>query len=140
MLTGAQLATAIAAVLAGAIVLGWILHWMWARLARAGGDAALLADTVDRLHEADRAREIAEEARIKAETLLATREAEMEASMAEMRAQIDALVEGRDAELGRAVREARADAEASMAALRSARRRVAELEAEVEALRRDPGA
>ena len=36
MLTGAQLATAITAVLVGAIMLGWILHWIWARLAEAG--------------------------------------------------------------------------------------------------------
>ena len=139
MLTGAQLATAITAVLVGAIMLGWILHWIWARLANAGGDAGLLAETVDRLHEADRAREAAEDARRQAETLLAAREAEMEAGMAEMRARLDALVEDRDAELGRAVREARADAEASMAGLRGARRRVTELEAEVDALRRQRG-
>ncbi len=50
MLTGAQLATAITAVLVGAILLGWILHWIWVRLAGAGSDAARLAEAVDRLH------------------------------------------------------------------------------------------
>jgi hypothetical protein len=139
MLTGAQLATAITAVLIGAIMLGWILHWIWARLAKSGNDTALLADMVDRLHDADRARDAADVARREAEALLAAREAETEARLAEMRARLDALVEDRDPELGRAVREARADAEASLSGLRSARRRVAELEAEVEALRRDRG-
>jgi hypothetical protein len=140
MLTGAQLATAIAAVLVAAIVLGWMLHWIWARLASAGSDTARLAEMVDRLHDADRAREAAEDARRLAETLLAAREAEMEARLAEMQARLDGVVGDRDGEMGRAVREARADAEASMSGLRNARRRIADLEAEIEALRREHGA
>ena len=139
MLTGAQLATAITAVLVGAIMLGWILHWIWARLADAGAETALLSEMTDRLHAAERAREAAEDARRHAELALAAREAEMEAAMAEMRARHDAMADNGDAELARAVREARADAEASMSGLRGARRRIAELEAEVEALGRDCG-
>ena len=137
MLTGAQLATAITAVLVAAIVLGWILHWIWTRLSSAGSDTARLAEMVDRLHEADRAREAAEDARRLAENLLAAREDEMERRLADMQARLDGMVQDRDAELGRVVREARADAEASMSGLRSARRRIAELEAEIEAQRRD---
>ena len=137
MLTGAQLATAITAVLVAAIVLGWILHWIWTRLSSAGSDTARLAEMVDRLHEADRAREAAEDARRLAENLLAAREDEMERRLADMQAHLDGMVQDRDAELGRVVREARADAEASMSGLRSARRRIAELEAEIEAQRRD---
>jgi chromosome segregation ATPase len=140
MLTGAQLATAISAVLVAAITLGWILHWIWTRLASAGGDAARLAEMVDRLHEAERAREAAEDARRLAETLLAAREAEMERSLAEMRARLDGMVDDRDAKTGRIVREARADAEACKSGLRGARRRIAELEAEIEAMRRRAGA
>lgn len=135
MLTGAQLATAITAVLVAAIALGWTLHWIWARLARAGSDTARLAELVDRLHEADRAREAAEDARRLAENLLAAREAAMEARLAEVQARLDEVVGDSDAELGRLVREARADAEASMSGLRSARRRIADLEGEIEALR-----
>ncbi len=53
-----------------------------------------------------------------------------------MRARLDAVVQDRDAELTRVVHEARADAEASMVGLRNARRRIADLEAEIETLRR----
>ena len=140
MLTGAQLATAITAVLIAAIVLGWVLHWVWARLSRSGNDAAQLAEMVDRLHEADRAREDAEDARRLAETLMAAREAELEGRIAALKARLDGLIQDGDPDLGRAVREARADAEASMSRLRGARRRIAELEAELEALRREHGA
>lgn len=140
MLTGAQLATAITAVLVAAIMLGWILHWIWARLSSAGSDRARLAEMVDRLHEADRTREAADDGRRVAENLLAVREAELEARVADQQARLDGMVQDQDAELGRAVREARADAEASMSGLRTARRRIMELEAEVEALRRERGA
>jgi hypothetical protein len=135
MLTGAQLATAITAVLVAAIALGWVLHWIWARLASAGTDTARLAEMVERLHDADRARDAAEDARRLAETLLAAREAEMEARLAELQERLDGMVHDRDAELGRVVREARADADAAMSGLRSARRRITELEAELDAHR-----
>lgn len=135
MLTGTQLATAITAVLVAAVMLGWILHWVWSRLARRGGDTARLAEMIDRLHDADRAREAAEGARKMAESLLAEREAEMAEKLALMQAMLDGMVENRDADLARVVREARADAEASMAGLRGARRRIAELEAEIQTLR-----
>lgn len=140
MLTGAQLATAISAVLVAAIMLGWILHWIWARLANAGSDTARLAEAIDRLHEADRARETAQDAQRLAQTLLAEREAEFEGRLADLQARLDAMVQDRDAELAGLVREARADAEASMAGLRNARRRIMELEAELDALRREADA
>ncbi len=139
MLTGEQLATAITAVLIAAIAIGWVLHWIWARLATTGSDAARLSAMVNRLHEADHAREAAEQARELAESLLAAREAEMEERVAALQAQLDGMALARDAELSAARHEARADADASMAGLREAGRRIAALEAELDIMRRDEG-
>ena len=138
MLSGAQLATAISAVLVAAIALGWVLHWLWMRLSNAAiSDTARITEMINRLHEADRAREAAEDAKELAENLLASREAEMENRMAAMQARMDGAVEGREAQLATALREAQADSEASMSGLRNARARIMDLEAEVDALRRD---
>ena len=138
MLTGAQLATAISAILIAAIVLGWILHWLWMRLSNAAvSDTARLTEMINRLHEADNAREAAESAKELAENLLASREAEMENRMAAMQARLDGAVEGREAELVVALREAQADSEASMSGLRNARGRIMELEQEIDDLRRE---
>ena len=140
MLSGGQLGIAISAVLAAAVALGWVLHWIWIRLSDAAmTDTARLTEMINRMHEADRAREAAEDARELAENLLASREAEMENRLAAMKARLDGALGGREAELSNALREAQADAEASMAGLRSARRRIMELEAEVDGLRRERG-
>lgn len=136
MLTGPQLATAITAVLAGAIALGWILHWIWMRLSRAAtSDSARIGELHKRMEAADRARSTAEKAKADAERDLADKTAEMEARMTEMQARLDGAVEGREAELERELREARIDAETSMSGLRNARERIMELEREIEALR-----
>lgn len=136
MLSGGQLGVAISAVLALAVATGWVLHWVWLRLSNAAvTDTERMTEMVNRMHEADHAREIAEEAQAIAETMLAAREAEMEVRLAEMQARLDGAIQGREAELAQALREAQADAEASMAGLRNARRRIMELEAEVEELR-----
>ena len=137
MLTGAQLATAISAVLFATLCLGWILHWLWVRMSNAAiSDTARITEMINRLHEADRAREAAEDAKELAENLLASREAEMENRMAAMQSRLDGAVEGREADLSRQLREAEAESEASMSGLRNARARIMELEAEVEDLRR----
>lgn len=137
MLTGGQLATAISAVLVGAVALGWVLHWIWIRLSNAAlSDTARLTEMINRLHEADRARESAENGRELAENLLASREAEMADRLAAMQARLDGAIEGREAELATALREAQADAEASMSGLGNARRRIRELESEIESLRK----
>ncbi len=138
MLSGAQLATAISAVLVAAIILGWLLHWLWMKLSNAAiSDTARITEMINRLHEADRAREAAEDAKELAENLLASREGEMENRMAAMQSRMDGAVEGREAQLSTALREAQADSEASMSGLRNARARIMDLEAEVEELRRD---
>ncbi len=136
MLSGAQLATAISAVLIAAVAIGWILHWLWMRLSNAAiTDTARITEMINRLHEADRAREAAEDARELAENLLASREAEMENRMAAMKARLDGAVEGREADLARELREAKADSTASMDGLRTARAQIMELQKEIESLR-----
>ncbi|MEM7423236.1 MAG: hypothetical protein AAF334_05895 [Pseudomonadota bacterium] len=138
MLTGAQLATAISAILVLAIVVGWILHWLWMRLSNAAvSDTARLTEMINRLHEADHARETAESAKELAENLLASREAEMENRMLAMQSRLDGAVEGREAELSRRLREAEAESEASMSGLRNARARIMDLEAQLEEIQRD---
>lgn len=134
-MSGRELAIVIAAVLAGAVALGWVLHWLWVRLSGAATtDAARLREMSNRLHEAERIREAAEEARDLTEDQLASREVEMERRLAAMQARLDGAAEGREAELAEALRESKADAEASMLGLHNARRRIMELEAEVEKL------
>jgi uncharacterized membrane protein (DUF106 family) len=133
MLTGAQLATAITAILLAAVAIGWFMHWLWMRLSNAAiTDTARITEMINKMHESDRAREEADEARELAQNLLASREAEMNNRMLAMQSRLDGAIEGREAELSRELREARADAEASMEGLRSARTRIMELEAELE--------
>lgn len=141
MLTGAQLSIAIAAVLVAAIALGWFLRWLWSRLSPgAMSDTARLNDMIARLHEADRNRAAAEEAKELAENLLASREAEMENRLRAMQARLDGVLDGREAELSSALGEARAEAEATMSGLRNARARIEDLEAELAALRQGQAA
>ena len=136
MLTGPQLATAITAVLLSAILLGWILHWLWGRLTSAAiSDTARITEMVNRLHEADRAREAAEETLANERARLSAREAEIEAHLAEMQHRLDGAIEGREAELLQQLREATADAEASMDGLANARRQIMSMEEELNALR-----
>lgn len=130
MLTSSQLATAISAILAGAIVFGWILHWLWGRaINQSRDDRARMTELIKRLHISDHARDRAEEARERAENLLASREAEMQARMTMMQHRLDGAIEGREAELASELREAKADSEAAMGGLGTARRQIAELEA-----------
>lgn len=139
MLNGDGLATAITAVLIGAVALGWALHWLWLRASSAPlTETARLAELVNRLDDADRAREAAEEARALAESLLAEREAETGERLEELQARLDGAMGEREGELASALREARAEAEAVMSGLRNARRRIMELEEEIEEMRRVP--
>lgn len=74
MLTGSGLSTAIAAILFGAVCLGFLLHWLWSHLTRRRStDAAELEEMAVRLHEAEAAREQADAAREQAEALLGQR-------------------------------------------------------------------
>ena len=135
MITGTQLTLAIAAVLLFAVLVGWVLHWIWVRMGMAASDAgAQLQELVDRLHAADQARETAEEARIRAESRLAARGAEMDTTLEVMQSRLDGAIEGREAELGQQLREARAELEALADGLHNARIRIAELEAEARGL------
>lgn len=126
MLTGSELAGAIAAVLIGAMAAGALLHWLWARLHGGDpGEARRIAELSERLHQAEMAREAAE---------LACQEAE--ARLAELRAGFERELAERDAAMGRELAEAATDLATMHDGLIHARRRVLELEAELEQLMR----
>ena len=135
MLTGSQLTIAIAAVLIGAVCVGFLLHWLWSHLGRPRTSAsARLGEMAERLHEADMAREAAEVARQQAEALLARREAETAERLGVMQTRLDGAIEGREAELTRELAAARLELETMRGGLINARRRMIELEAEIAAL------
>lgn len=132
MLNSFQLEIAISAVLAGAVIFGWVLHWLWVRaISQTAIGQARIADLVQRLHTADNARAQAEEARREAEERLAACEADASERIGHMQVRLDGAIEGREAELEKALRGALADAEAGMDGLRHARIRIAELEAQI---------
>ncbi len=140
MLTGTELRTAIAAILIGAVCAGFLLHWLWSHLNRfRTSDHARLDEMAGRLHEADMAREAAEVARHQAEALLARREAEIAERLAVMQTRLDGAVEGREAELTRELAAVSLELETMRGGLSNARRRMSELEAEIEALRAAAG-
>ncbi len=140
MLNGSELSTAIAAVLIGAVCAGFLLHWLWSHLNRSRTSAiARLDEMAVRLHEADMAREAAEVSRHQAEALLARREAETAERLAVMQTRLDGAIEGREAELTRELAAVRLELETMRGGLGNARRRIIELEAEIEALRRAVG-
>lgn len=140
MLTGSELETAIAAVLIGAVCLGFVLHWLWL-LPRGGtpGDGTRLDEMAERLHEADLAREAADEARREAVSQRARREAETAGRLAAMQSRLDGVVEGREAELSRKLSAALSELETMSGGLRDARQRTIDLEAEIEELRGENG-
>lgn len=129
MLNGTELAVAITAFIIGAMAAGWLLHLLWTRLVGGATDRASLSQMAHRLHEAEEARELAEEAAARAGSLLASREAEMAARLAAMQARLDGELAGREADMARELRESRAEAAAMGEGLGHARRRIAELEA-----------
>jgi len=136
MLTGSELRTAIAAVLIGAVCAGFLLHWLWSHLNRSRTtDRARLDEMAERLHEADMAREAAEVARSQAEALLARREAEIAERLGVMQTRLDGAIEGREAELTRELAAATLELETMHGGLSNARRRMIDLEAEIEELR-----
>ena len=116
MLTGTGLALAIAAVLFGAVALGALLHWAWARSGPGGtAEGARVSELGDQLHEAEMRLEASE---------LALQEAEERHA-------------GREEELNRQLAEARADLETMHGGLINARQRLMDLETELERLRRE---
>lgn len=127
MLTGAELAVAIAAVLVAAVGVGALLHWLWIRLAGVGtSPAARLEQMSERLHEAEMAREAAELAREEAETQLAQGERQAEERMAALEARLEEAVEAREETLARELSEAWAELEALRDGLAHVRQRIYE--------------
>ena len=136
MFTGSELVTAITAVLAAAVLAGFLLHWVWASYTKAPrGDATTMADMATQLHDADLAREAAETARQEAEARLAQVEAELTEKLAALQARAEGAVEGREAELSAALEEAQRELEVMGEGLSNARQRVIEMEEEVAALK-----
>jgi hypothetical protein len=79
-----ELTAAIAAVLLGAVVLGWILHWLFQGI-NSHGRGRQAADLAHRLHEA-------EVAQARAERRLAEVEDDLGARLAEVQAELDATI------------------------------------------------
>ena len=140
MFTGSELATAITAVLAAAVLAGFLLHWVWASYTRAHRtDGARLGEMAARLHEADMAREAAETAAQEAETRLAKAEAELAEKLAAMEARVEGTGNGREAELTAELDEAKRELEVMGDGLSNARRRMMEMEEEIAALKAKKG-
>ncbi|MEM1384825.1 MAG: hypothetical protein AAF713_16410 [Pseudomonadota bacterium] len=130
MLDRADLALVVAAALLAAVAAGWVLHWVWTRIAaRPIDDRSELAEMVTRLHRAEQETYAAQAAKATAEEHAVARAEQAEVAMAAMQARLDGALEGREAELTRALREQQVEAEATMEALGDARRRIAVLEA-----------
>ena len=124
-----DLEIAIGVTLAGAVIVGWLLHALWNRLAPTpASHAGQLAALAERLHEAEMERDAAIEARLEAEAALADREAEHQRAIVDAEDRLSAGAARREAELQRELREVSADRDASMDGLRAARVRIAELE------------
>lgn len=133
MFNGSELEIAIAMVLVGALCLGFLLHWLWMTLGGTTTGAAEADELAVKLHEAELAREAAEDAQRDAETALALREADVAEQLAIMQARLEGALEGREAELARQLSEARDEVETLGDGLRNARRRIRDLETEAEA-------
>ncbi len=80
-----DLTLAVAAALVGAVLLGWILHMLFARLNTGAGPRSIkrTADMAHRLHDA-------EEAQHRAETRLRQVEGDLQARVTELTAELDA--------------------------------------------------
>ena len=127
MLTGAELAVAIAAVLVGAVGVGALLHRLWVRFAGvAASPVARLEQMSERLHEAEMAREAAELARQEAEAQLAQSERQAEERMAALEARLEGAVEAGEEALARELSEAWAELEAVRDGLARVRQRIHE--------------
>jgi len=136
MLNGSDLTVATTAVLVGAICLGALLHWFWLWLGRGpAAEQAELDEMAARLHEADLSRENAEASLREAEAAAAQTAAEATERLAALERRYEDALDARETELQRDVAEARAELAAMRDGLGTARRRITELEAEIEALR-----
>jgi len=137
MMTEPVLALWIAAALFAAMAVGWLLagFWRWLCLGT-HCERARIAELVEQAHDAEEARETAEAARAEAEARLAEREATLTARISELRATSTAALAERDEDLRRALSTAEEEARTAWDGLSGARRRIGELEREIEALRR----
>jgi hypothetical protein len=91
-----ELKLAIAGALFGALLIGWILHWMFARINRAEGPRSIrrTADMASRLHAA-------EIARSRAETRLAEVEGDLRQRLADTERELDTALRSLERERAR---------------------------------------
>lgn len=138
MTVALDLSHLIAAVLFGAVAVGWILHWLWCVIARAtSSERERIASLVDQLDAAEQGREAlaAELAHVQAAHL--DKLAELERGITHITAE-----HGREADekVDAALREAdaaRRDAADAWGALAEARQQVGELERALAVARKD---
>lgn len=134
MLDRSQLEIAIGASLAGAVLVGWLLHALWRRLSRApSSDPARLRVLAGRLHDAEASLERTEAALREAEEARDAAIAAETRALEEQEARMSAAAQAVQAELEAELRELRIDRETAMDGLRNARARIAELEAKLQA-------
>lgn len=129
MFDRAELEIAIGVTLAAAILLGWLLHVLWRRLAPVPtSHAGRVAVMARRLHEAEEARDAAIEARIAAESALDSRNTELQRALAEQEARLSSASTRREAELERALQAMTEDRDSLAEDLGAARTRIEALE------------
>lgn len=132
-MNGAELSTAIAGGLFAAVMVGWVLHWIWCLVARAASsERGRIRHLVQQLDAAEAAREAAEAALAAGREALAGRIAVLEAALADQAAAHEAEIGARAREQDRLVAEATREAEAAWEGLALARRRIADLERRLE--------
>ncbi|MEM9144775.1 MAG: hypothetical protein AAGC57_01155 [Pseudomonadota bacterium] len=131
-MTGDELSWAIAATLLSAALVGWVFHWIWCMLARAtSSERERISHLVRDLGTAEDAREAAEARANAADTALAEGEAVLAKGLADAAADRDARIAEAEAAADTAVREAKAEAQTAWDGLAHARRRIADLEAQL---------
>lgn len=128
-MTGQELSGTLAAILFAAVMVGWVLHWIWCLLSRAtGSERATIADLEQRLDRAEQARHAAEAGAQQAAEAYDARILELETALADQAAAHEADREVQAAEQARLLDEATREAAAAWDGLGLARRRIAELE------------
>lgn len=122
----------IAAVLLGAVAVGWLLHWVWCLLARAtSSEQERIASLIVQLDAAEQGREALAAELAHTQTVHLEQLAVLERSITDINAEHAAEVAAQVSDAAREAEVARRDAADAWEALAEARRRVGELEREL---------
>jgi len=128
-MTADELTWVIAGALFAAVLVGWVLHWLWSLIARAtSSERGQIRSLMSELALAEEAREEAE-AQVEAlEATLSEERIAFEAGLLEAAAERDARIADAQESADTAVREAKAEAQTAWEGLAFARQRIADLE------------